>query len=143
VQVGVNPTGSYSTIQTNLANAAAQGAVKFCIIVQGTGSLNSGYLRHCNGNNLLLKSFFAGIEYAMAGEEIYNYQLSCQLDVTDTVNTNVNLNFNFSGESDKSGKCGCSNSLIYDKIPMIAPANQYANSNCINGQTPSLRLNCK
>jgi hypothetical protein len=98
VVVGVNPTGNYSTIQASLVAAAAQGLTKFRILIQGTGTGNSVYLRYRNGHNLYLSSFFAGILQAMASENIYDYQVSLTLDISVNSSTNVIFNFNFSGD---------------------------------------------
>lgn len=102
-----SPTGNWTILSNALLAAAAQGQTKFSVVVSGVGGLNAGYLRACNGNNLLLKSFFAGIHQQLAAEGIYDYQCSLQLDVSDSVNTNVLFNFNFGGvETHKShGSC--------------------------------------
>jgi hypothetical protein len=98
VIVGVNPTGNYSTIQSSLVAAAAQGLNRFRILIQGTGTGNSTYLRYRNGHNMYLSSFFAGILQAMASENIYDYQVSLTLDISTNSSTNVIFNFNFSGD---------------------------------------------
>jgi hypothetical protein len=84
-----------STLSTGLTAAAAQGQAKFTINVPGTGTLNAGYLRASNGNNLLLKSFFSGIKKGLADQEIYEYECSPSLNISDSVNTSVDFNFNF------------------------------------------------
>src|ERR1035437_5661697 len=76
--VGTNLT----SLQTALLAAAAQGKLEFRVIVQGTGSANAVYLRNLNGNNLYLRSFFAGIIDAMSSEQIYDYQVKLQLDIS-------------------------------------------------------------
>ena len=98
---GVNSTGNYSELQNGLQSGANQGLTNFCVQVMGTGSLNGGFLRANNGNNLLLKTFFAGIQYALATEMIYYYECSLSLDVSKTTDTNVNFNFMF-GQSTAS-----------------------------------------
>lgn len=96
VTAGVDPTGNYTTLDSALMSAAQQGLTDFSVTVQGTGTLNGGYLRQNNGNNLLLKSFFGGISYALATQKIYGYQCTLSLDVSDRTNTNVMFTFSFS-----------------------------------------------
>lgn len=99
-----------TALATAMTGAAAQGQLQFSAIITGTGSMNAGYLRANNGNNLLLKSFFAGIVDGLAAEEIYSYQVSLKLDVSDSVNTNVIFCFNFGGNTITGSSCGCSSS---------------------------------
>lgn len=101
VTAGVNPSGNFSTLQSALVAAAAQGQLRFKILVQGTGSANAQYLRARNGRNLYLSSFFAGVMQAMADQQIYNYQLRLQLDISTNAATNVIFRFNF-GTNTKS-----------------------------------------
>ncbi len=95
VQAGLAPTGNYSTLQQALANAAAAGQQDFRVIAMGTGNMNAATLRACNGNNLALRSFFAGIYYALAGQKIYNYQIQLLLDISTVASTNVIFKFSF------------------------------------------------
>jgi|ERR1051325_374793 hypothetical protein len=88
-------TTNLSTLSAALIAAAAQGSTSFTVNIAGTGGLNAGYLRANNGNNLLLKAFFAGITDGLAAQEIYNYECSLALNVSDTVNTSVDFKFNF------------------------------------------------
>ena len=112
-----SPTGNWSTLNAALLSAAAQGQTKFSVVVSGVAGVNASYLRACNGNNLLLKSFFAGIHQQLAEEGIYDYQCSLQLDVSDSVNTNVVFNFNFGGvDMGHKGNC-CGPSPITSSIP--------------------------
>jgi hypothetical protein len=84
-----------SALSAALIAAAAQGNTKFTVTITGTGSLSGAWLRANNGNNLLLKAFFAGIADGLAAQDIYNYESSLSLNVSDSVNTNVDFNFNF------------------------------------------------
>lgn len=88
-------TTNLTALQSALLSAAAQGSTKFTVTITGTGALNAGYLRANNGDNLLLKAFFAGIQDGLAAEDIYNYECSLKLNVSDTINTNVDFLFNF------------------------------------------------
>lgn len=88
-------TTNLATLSAALIDAAAQGKTKFTVTVTGTGSLNAGYLRASNGNNLLLKAFFAGITSGLATQDIYGYECTLTLNVADSVDTKVDFNFNF------------------------------------------------
>lgn len=88
-------TAAAAQLSTALISNAAQGLTSFTVTVLGTGSLNAAYLRANNGNNLLLKSFFAGIVSGLAAENIYSYECSLVLNVADSVNTNVDFKFTF------------------------------------------------
>lgn len=92
---GIAPTGNYTALQNGLAAAAAGGQQDFRIVCQGTGSMNSVTLRACNGNNLALRSFFAGIYQALATQQIYNYQVQLYLDISTNSGTNVIFKFGF------------------------------------------------
>lgn len=92
---GAYVTANLTTLSTALQNSAAQGITKFTVTINGTGTINSGWLRANNGNNLLLKSFFAGITGGLAAQDIYSYNCTLALNVSDQVNTNIDFNFNF------------------------------------------------
>jgi len=88
-------TANAATLSTALKTNAAQGLTKFTVIVTGTGTMSAAYLRGNSGNNLLLKSFFAGITTQLATQAVYSHECTLALNVADSVNTNVNFNFNF------------------------------------------------
>ena len=94
-QAGIAPTGQYSALQQALANAAAGGQQDFRFVTMGTGSMNTAVLRASNGNNLALRAFFAGIYQALASQQIYDYQVRLQLDISTSSSTNVIFNFSF------------------------------------------------
>ena len=94
-QAGVAPTGQYSALQQALQNAATAGQQNFRLVTQGTGNMSSSILRAFNGNNLALRAFFAGIYAALASQQIYNYQVCLQLDISMSSSTNVIFNFGF------------------------------------------------
>lgn len=104
-------TTNLTPLSAALLAAAAQGQLQFSAVMTGTGSVNAGYLRANNGNNLLLKSFFAGIIDEMSIQQIYHYQVFLKLDVSDNVNTNVIFCFNFGGSTVSNSGCGCSGVL--------------------------------
>lgn len=118
-------TANNAVLAAGLVSAAAQGQLQFTILVTGVGSMNAAYLRGNNGNNLLLKSFFAGIVDGMSAEQIYQYQLRLQLDVSDSVNTNVLFCFNFGGSTQTqtaTSGCGCSGSLLNSNPTSTKPS---------------------
>jgi hypothetical protein len=92
---GTYVTANLTTLSTALKDSAAQGKVSFSVTITGTGSLNSAHLRANKGDNLLLKSFFAGIRDGLSAQAIYDYECTLELDISDSVNTNVKFNFNF------------------------------------------------
>lgn len=88
-------TANSTAISNALKDNAAQGKTKFTVTLSGTGTLSAAYLRANNGNNLLLKAFLAGITDELASQDIYSYECTPALNVSDSINTNVDLNFNF------------------------------------------------
>jgi hypothetical protein len=88
-------TANLVTISDALKANAEQGKTQFTVTVTGTGTTSAAYLRANNGNNLLLKAFFAGIQSGLATQDIYSYECSLALNVADSVNTNVDFKFNF------------------------------------------------
>lgn len=92
--VGATPgDGQYTLIQTGLQSNAALGNRTFTITVPVT--YNPVALRNNNGNNVILKSYFAGIQQALASSAVYNFECALTLNVADTVTTAVNFNFTF------------------------------------------------
>lgn len=93
VQVGSDSTGNYATIRQALLDNASQGATKFTVTV--TASLNPTALRANKGNNLLLKAYLAGITKGLSDQQLYSYEVTPALNVSDTVATYIDLNFAF------------------------------------------------
>jgi hypothetical protein len=124
-QAGVAPTGQYSALQNALQVAAMGGKQDFRFVALGTGNMNAMILRASNGNNFALRAFFAGIYQALASQQIYDYQIHLQLDISTNSATNVIFNFSFghrfrsapvnldsltcppTGTGFGSGTCGC------------------------------------
>lgn len=104
VQAGIAPTGNYTSLQGALLAAAAQGELSFRVNITGTGTGNAQYLRNRNGDNLYLRSFFAGILQAMAGQDIYDYQVGLELDISMHSSTNVIFHFNFGNKHDERSR---------------------------------------
>jgi hypothetical protein len=82
-----------AALSTDLKNQAAAGMTKF--VLSYTASMSSALLRGNKGNNLILKSYLAGITNGLASEAIYNFEVVPSLNVTDTINTMIDLSFNF------------------------------------------------
>lgn len=84
-----------SVLSAGLIDNAAKGNTSFTVQVLGTGSVSASYLRANNGNNLLLKAFLAGLTSGLAAQDIYSYECTPALNVSDSVNTNVDFKFTF------------------------------------------------
>ena len=84
-----------STLSVGLIDNAAKGNTNFTVAVTGTGTVSASYLRANNGNNLLLKAFLAGIKSGLAAQDIYEYECTPALNISDSVNTNVDFKFTF------------------------------------------------
>lgn len=83
--------GSYGLLVADLLAAAAAGKKTFDITI--LTSDNPAYLR-LQGD--YMKSYFAGIYYAMSEENIFSpYEVTLSLDVSDTIQTNVKFSFSF------------------------------------------------
>jgi hypothetical protein len=80
-------------ISTALTDAAASGNTKFTTTI--ITSYNTAILRANRGNNLITKAYLAGIQQGLANQDIYTYECSAALNITDTVDTKIDLNFNF------------------------------------------------
>ena len=80
-------------ISAAMIDAAAAGNTKFVVSLLTT--YNASILRGNKGNNLILKSYLAGIQKGMADQEVYNYECVPTLNIADTIDTKIDLNFNF------------------------------------------------
>lgn len=80
-------------LSNDLISAAEQGKTKFD--VSYTTSFNVAWLRANNGDNLLKKAYFAGLQKGLADSQIYSYECSLALDVSDSTSTKVKFQFNF------------------------------------------------
>lgn len=86
-------TTNLTAISDALKAAAAAGQTKFVCTLMTT--YNPSILRGNKGNNLILKSYLAGIQAGLAQQEIYAYEVTPTLNVADTVDTKIDINFNF------------------------------------------------
>lgn len=82
-----------SALSTDLKAQAAQGLTKFTITYPT--SYNPVALRGNKGDNLILKSYLAGVSAGLAAQNIYNFEVTPKLNITDTVTTSIDLVFNF------------------------------------------------
>jgi hypothetical protein len=93
VQVGSDSTGNFSTIRAALLDNAAQGSTTF--VVSLVAGINPTALRANKGNNLLLKAYLAGIQKGLSDQQLYEYEVTPTLNVSDTITTSIDLNFAF------------------------------------------------
>jgi hypothetical protein len=82
-----------STISNALISNAASGNTKFTVTL--TTTYQPAILRANKGNNLILKSYLAGIQKGLADQDIYSYECTPTLNISDTIDTKIDLNFNF------------------------------------------------
>jgi hypothetical protein len=82
-----------SAISTALINAAAAGNTTF--VVKLTTSYLPSTLRANSGNNLINKAYLAGIQGGLANQDIYEYECTPSLNISDSITTSIDLNFNF------------------------------------------------
>jgi hypothetical protein len=86
-------TSNLTAISNDLKSQAAQGLTTFTLTYLTT--FNPSILRGNKSNNLILKSYLAGIQDGLAAQSIYSFEVTPALDVSDSVNTSIDLNFNF------------------------------------------------
>jgi len=92
--VGSEPgDGQYDAIAEGLEENAALGNTKFTVSVITTYLPAS--LRNNKGDNLILKSYLAGVSAGLAASSIFNFECTPTLNTSDTVTTKIDLNFNF------------------------------------------------
>jgi len=82
-----------SALSLELKSAAEQGKTKFD--VSYSTNFNAAWLRANNGENLLRKAYFAGIQKGLSDSEIYSYECTLALDVSDSISTKIKFQFNF------------------------------------------------
>jgi hypothetical protein len=92
---GQAPSGNYTAIADGLLDAAKRGLTKFTITIET--NYNPSYLRGNNGQNVLVKAYLAGISQGLGNQQLYSYEVTPKLNISDTVTTRIDLNFNFAG----------------------------------------------
>ena len=79
-----------ATLTSELQSAAAKGQKKFTVTLVTT--FEPGNLR-LNGTHQ--QTYFAGIMHQLGTEEIFEYEVSVELNTSDLTTTSVDLNFTF------------------------------------------------
>lgn len=82
-----------TTISDALKAAAEAGKTKFTVTI--LTSYQPSFLRGNKGDNLILKSYLAGVRKGLADQSIFDFECSPALNVSDNVDTKIDLNFNF------------------------------------------------
>lgn len=82
-----------AAISAELVAAAAAGKTTF-VVVLGT-SYMPNTLRGNKGNNLISKSYLAGIRKALSDQSIFEFECTPELNMADPLNVKIDLNFNF------------------------------------------------
>jgi len=86
-------TDNLTSLSDDLKEQAAFGLTTFTLTY--VTSYNPVALRGNKGNNLILKSYLAGVVSGLAEQSIYAFECTPKLNVTDTVTTSIDLNFTF------------------------------------------------
>lgn len=86
-------TTNLTELTSDLQAQAALGLTTFTLTYPTT--YNPVALRGNKGNNLILKAYLAGIQDGLASQNIYDYEVSPALNISDTVTTSIDLNFTF------------------------------------------------
>lgn len=82
-----------ATISTELVNAAAAGKTAFVVSIVTTYVPNT--LRGNKGDNLIAKSYLAGVRKALSDQSIFEFECLPELNISDPLNVKIDLNFNF------------------------------------------------
>ena len=86
-------TTNLSAISTDLKTQASFGITKFTLNYPAT--MSPSILRGNKNNNLILKSYLAGIQAGLAAQNIYSFEVAPALNIADSTVTTIDLNFNF------------------------------------------------
>jgi hypothetical protein len=82
-----------SAISAALVANAASGNTKFTVTLSTT--YQPATLRANKGNNLILKSYLAGIQKGLSDQSIFDFECTPTLNSADSVDTKIDLNFDF------------------------------------------------
>jgi hypothetical protein len=85
-------TTNSSAISSALLTNAASGITKFTVTIATT--YVPSILRGNNGDNLITKSYLAGIKKGLSDQDIYEFECLPKLNMS-TSDTKIELNFNF------------------------------------------------
>jgi len=83
-------TASLAALTTSLQTNAAKGLKTFTVTLET--SFEPANLRL---NGIHQQSYFAGIKHQLGTEEIYDYEITLVLNVSDQTTTSVDFNFAF------------------------------------------------
>lgn len=86
-------TTNLAAISAALVDAASKGKTKFTVSL--TTSYQTAILRDNSGNNLITKSYLAGVQSGLADQDIYNFEASSVLNMSDNTLTKIDITFNF------------------------------------------------
>ena len=84
-------TSNLTAISDDLKSQASQGITKFTLTY--TTTYNPSILRGNKANNLILKSYLAGIQDGLASQAIYDFEVTPSLNVADSVITGIDVNY--------------------------------------------------
>ena len=82
-----------ATLTTALTTAASEGKTTFTVTIATTYKPTP--MRANNTNNLLAKSYLAGITQGLANSDIYSYECEPTLNVADNSILRIDFSFNF------------------------------------------------
>jgi len=82
-----------STISAEMVNAASAGKTSFVVSI--TTSYLPNVLRGSRGDNLIAKSYLAGVRKALSDQSVFEYECTPTLNIADPLNVKIDLNFNF------------------------------------------------
>jgi len=82
-----------SSISAALVANASSGNTKFTVTL-GTTYMPA-ILRGNKGNNLILKAYLAGVQKGLSDQDVYSFECTPALNISDSVDTKIDLNFVF------------------------------------------------
>lgn len=82
-----------ATLAAALITAASEGKTAFTVTL--VTSYKPVPMRANNGDNLLKKAYFAGITQGLANSDVYSYECTPGLNVSDSLTLKIDFVFNF------------------------------------------------
>jgi hypothetical protein len=82
-----------TAISTELTNAASAGKTAFTVTL--VTSYSPTILKGNRGDNLILKSYLAGVQKGLSDQGVFDFECSPTLNMSDPLLTKIDLNFNF------------------------------------------------
>lgn len=83
-------TTNLTLLSTELQSAASQGKTQFVVVIPT--SYQPTVLRL---EGLILEAYLAGIQQALAGQSIYDFECDLTLNTSDLSTTSINFEFHF------------------------------------------------